>query len=650
MSSSWKYKTILFTLVTVFSIYLLIPSVLGLKEKTEQNKRAGLTMPWYTKVLPQKEINLGLDLRGGVYMELSIGIDEAMTHQINFVANEIKRGIIEETFPEAKISQIPGKKLRIELGTNSAGDFKGELVRFFGNSVFEIKTEKPEIFLEVKGDVAEARKQAFLAAQTVPDFKGNVDIMRNNQLLAVSCDDEALRDDVLKALKAPTHAPYFSEVTENINDVLYLNLSPTYLDHLKQSIVEQASNSVRNRIDRFGVVEASVSRQSSDRLVVELPGVKDANRVVDIIRRTGKLEFRLVDNSMQQPKVEELVEEKMKELKIDKALMFEQTNVAALNEALKAELPPDTEIAFELQRSAETKKVLRARPHLLQKKADVTGDMLENASVQYENNKPYVSMRFNKAGADAFGELTSKNVGRLLAIVLDGTVSSSPVIKSAIMGGQAQIELGYGSYSDLQKEASELVLILKEGALPASLTVATKNVIGPSLGKDSIEAGLKSLLGAVLVVVFFMLFYYKVGGLIANFALILNVVYIFAALALFQASLTLPGIAGIVLTMGMAVDANVIIFERMREEIHLKADPAFVVQSGYSHAMSAIIDGNITTLIAGLVLFQFGTGPIKGFATTLMIGIVTTLVTAIVVTRLVYDWLLNVVKIEKVRI
>ncbi len=650
MSINWKYKALLFGLSILFSIYILVPSVLGVKEKADQLRKAGMDLPWYEKLLSQKEINLGLDLRGGLFMEMDIGIDEALTHQVDFIVAEIQRNIIDESFKDAHVAQIAGHKLRIELGSNSAGDLQGELVRIHGNTVFEFKNEKPEIFLEIKGNAAEARKQAFAAVGTVAGFKGNVDFSHEGKFLAVSFENQDLRRDLIRALTAPAFAPYFSEITNQVNDVLYVNLSEAYIEHLKQTIVDQAANSVRNRIDRFGVAEANVSRQSSNRLVVELPGVKDAERVIEIIQRTGKLEFRLMDSTVALPQLEQLISTKVNELKLNEDRIYEKENLEKLNDALKADLPPDTEIVYQLQRSVETKKVIRSTPHLLQTKANVTGDMLSNASVQVNNNMPYVSMSFNKTGATAFGDLTSKNVGRNLAIVLDGVVESAPVIKSAIMGGEAQIELGYGAYSDLQREASDLVLVLKEGALPATLTIASKNIIGPSLGHDSIRAGLKALSLAALVVIAFMLVYYKVGGLIANIALIVNVLYIFAALALFQASLTLPGIAGIVLTMGMAVDANVIIFERMREERLLGHNAAFIVSSGYSNAMSAIVDGNLTTLISGLVLFEFGTGPIKGFATTLIIGIVTTMITAILFTRVIYDWMLDSLKIEKVRI
>jgi preprotein translocase subunit SecD len=285
-------------------------------------------------------------------------------------------------------------------------------------------------------------------------------------------------------------------------------------------------------------------------------------------------------------------------------------------------------------------------PMLLFDRADITGDMLEQARPDRDNGEWIVSMSFNPVGAQIFGDVTSKNVGKLFAIVLDGRVMLSPRIKSAITGGSAQIELGYGE--EAQAEAKNISLILKEGALPARLSIESQSIIGPSLGQDAIDAGLKSVSIAALIVIVFMMIYYKAGGFIANLALILNVVMIFAIMSLFGASLSLPGIAGIVLTMGMAVDANVIIFERMREEKYRARTAKDIIHSGYSNAMSAILDGNITTFFSGLVLFQFGTGPIKGFATTLMIGIVTTVFTAVVVTQVIYEVLLEKFRLQKV--
>lgn len=585
MNISWKFKSILLFLAVVLSVYFLIPTFMGLKEKRVALEKSGESLPWYHHVLPQDELNLGLDLQGGLYMELEVDIEEALGHHLHFLAGDIQR-YLDDDFEGIVAASIPGDHVRVQVKKGELEKAQLEVRKFFGGDQIT--------FLN--------------SAEPTQD-----------QSFTVSEDKE----------------------------VFYLGLSDDYVENFEKDIIEQAANSVRNRIDRFGVAEAGVSRQGK-RLVVELPGVKDPDRIIDIVKRTGKLEFRLVSEAKSVAELNELVTRKQEEWGLTKEYQLDE--MKKLNEALKADLPQETEVVFQLRREKETGKLVEAVPFLLETKAEVTGDMLENASVQSQNNLPYVSMTFNKVGAKKFGDLTSANVGKQLAIVLDDVVMSSPVIKSAITGGQAQIELGFGRYDVLQKEAKELVLILKEGALPASLSVATKNVIGPSLGRESIELGLKSMWIATLVIVIFMILYYKVGGLIANMALVLNVLFIFAILCLFQASLTLPGIAGIVLTMGMAVDANVIIFERMREERYLGKNAKAIVDSGYSNAMSAILDGNVTTFIAGLVLFEFGTGPIKGFATTLMIGIVTTLVTAIIITRTAYDWMTDGLQVQSIRI
>jgi preprotein translocase subunit SecD len=270
--------------------------------------------------------------------------------------------------------------------------------------------------------------------------------------------------------------------------------------------------------------------------------------------------------------------------------------------------------------------------------------------VDQHKQEPFVSLTFNTKGAEIFGELTTANVDKQLAIVLDGSVNSAPVIQEPIRGGSARITLHRGDFNMMQKDAGDLALILQEGSLPASLTEATKNVIGPSLGQETIQTSLKAALWAAILVVLFMMFYYKMSGVYANIALMLNVILILGALSLFGATLTLPGIAGIVLTMGMAVDANVLICERIREELGHGKTVKAAVDSGYSNALRAVIDSNITTLIAGIVLYQFGTGPIKGFAITLSIGILTTLFTAIVVTRLIYDYRIIKGKITKLSI
>ncbi|MBI4126149.1 MAG: protein translocase subunit SecD, partial [Deltaproteobacteria bacterium] len=327
---------------------------------------------------------------------------------------------------------------------------------------------------------------------------------------------------------------------------------------------------------------------------------------------------------------------------------FTTETAVALTKALAPKLPPDTEIVFETKFDPVAKKIVGGTPYLLNRKAEVTGEMLKNAQVNVNNNEPYVSLTFDAQGAQLFGETTTKNVGKQLAILLDGIVNSAPVIREPILGGQAQITMGYGSYQSLRKECEDLVLVLQEGALPAQLTEATKTVVGPSLGADSIRKGVMATTVSAFVVVLFMLFYYKASGILANIALMLNLLFILSALALFQATLTLPGIAGIVLTLGMAVDANVLIFERMKEEMRAGKTPKGVVSAGYGNAMRTIIDSNVTTLLSGFVLYQFGTGPIKGFAVTLIIGLLMSMYTACTCTRLVYDYFLTQKKITRI--
>lgn len=657
MPSTWKWKTTGLALMIILSLYSLVPSWLGVKEHKALIEQDGGEAPWYYKFLPEKELNLGLDLRGGLYLEMIVGVEEALIHQVDSIAGDIRRFILDdEKFKDVKLSQIPGYVLRVEIPADQVADFESELVGYFGPDRVVLKRRLQELIYKVDSQTAsETRKKVIKAFQGAKglDLNANVNVtlLSTGDRLAVSFKklDGNTRSEVQTVISANESLGLSKEplTREEISDVFYLHLSDAYVTQLETSVIEQSANSVRNRIDRFGVAEASVSRQSTDRLVVELPGAKNPDRIIDIIRRTGKLEFRLVDDKISSNELQALVDKTILENKIDETKLVSEENTKKINQLLKADLPEKSEVVFQVQRDRRTGKAFRPVAYLVEKKSDVTGDMLENAVVQVDNGLPIVSMTFNKTGAQKFGELTSQNINRQLAIVLDGILTTAPVIRSAITGGRAQIELGYGSFHELQKEAGEIVLVLKEGALPASLKVGTKNIIGPSLGEESIRAGMTSLVFAAIAILIFMLVYYKMGGFIANIALIVNVIFIFAALCAFQASLTLPGIAGIVLTLGMAVDANVIIFERMREERFLGQEPASVVESGYGNAMSAIIDGNITTFIAGLVLFQFGTGPIKGFATTLMVGILTSLITAIVLTRLFYDYMVYKMRVKK---
>jgi SecD/SecF fusion protein len=408
-----------------------------------------------------------------------------------------------------------------------------------------------------------------------------------------------------------------------------LALKAKEIKSVTENALSQSLEIIRNRIDQFGVTEPTIVRQGSDEIVVQLPGVKDPQRAMDLIGRTAQLEFKLVDS----------------ETKIDLAGLIEQAvssgklkreyNHTELNEALKDLIPPEREVYFRKEVNKETGRASRI-PALLFAKSLMTGDAIKTAIVQIGGtyNEPYVSIELNDHGSRAFDQITRDNVNRQLAIVLDQVVQSAPVIQERISGGQAQIT---GSFS--MDEASDLAIVLRAGALPAPVHVVQNVTVGPSLGLDSIQKGFTSGLIGTALVILFMLYYYRFSGLIANFALILNVVFTLAALSIFRATLTLPGIAGIILSIGMAVDSNVLIFERMREEFLQGKPVKSGVDGGYTKAFWTIIDSHVTTLITAFALFLFGSGPIKGFAVTLSIGVIFNLFTALFCTQVVYDYL-----------
>jgi preprotein translocase subunit SecD len=306
-------------------------------------------------------------------------------------------------------------------------------------------------------------------------------------------------------------------------------------------------------------------------------------------------------------------------------------------DAVVGNLPQGGQLLYERRvdpRSGATSET----PIVVETKTVLTGDLLSNAQVRIDTrfNDPYVAIDFNSVGAKRFDQITAANVGKRMAIVLDDTVYSAPVIRERISGGSAQIS---GSFTE--QEATDLAIVLRAGSLPAPVQIMENRTVGPSLGQDSINQGIMSILIGSILVILAMLIYYKLSGLVANVVLILNVVFIMAMLSIFGATLTLPGIAGIVLTIGMAVDANVLIFERIREELRLGRTARAALEAGYQKAKLTIIDANITTLLAALVLFQFGTGPVKGFAVTLSIGILSSLFTAVIVSRLIFDYVLS---------
>lgn len=386
--------------------------------------------------------------------------------------------------------------------------------------------------------------------------------------------------------------------------------------YIKKSASEQALEKIRNRIDQFGVSEPDIRNQGDKRILVQLPGVKDTDRAKDLIGKTALLEFKLLDETHD------------------------------VDAALKGDIPPGSEILYEIKTDPNTNRTQKV-PYLVKKRTLLSGDYLTEARVQIDNqyNEPHVSIKFNKKGGRLFERITAENVKKRLAIVLDDRIYSAPVIQEKISGGEARIT---GRFT--HEEAHDLAIILRAGALPAPVEIIEERTVGPTLGHDSIRKGLLSMLIGGVLVIAFMVIYYKGAGLIADVALILNIVLIAGGLAAFQATLTLPGIAGIILTIGMAVDANVLIFERIREEMRMGRTPRASVDAGFERAALTILDANVTTLIAALVLFQFGTGAVKGFAVTLSLGVLASLFTALFLSRMIFDYLMTGRKLKQLSI
>lgn len=482
-------------------------------------------------VWPYKQINLGLDLQGGMHLVLEVETQKAVESTVERIRGELRSLLREEKIRHGRIENSGKTGLRLRLMD------KNDLEKF--ESL--IKENYPE-----------------LRVASSSEKEGDVSVE--------------------------------------------LTMSEKKAAEIREQAVSQALQTIRNRIDQFGVSEPDIRIQGQRRILVQLPGIRDIDRAKDLIGRTAQLEFKLLDeeNSLQQ--------------------------------ALEGQVPPGSEILYESSQATEGDR----RAYLVQKRTLLTGGHLEDARVQIDPqfNEPYVTIEFDRTGARIFERITGENVKKRLAIILDNKVYSAPVIQEKIAGGSARIT---GNFS--MEEAHDLAIVLRAGSLPAPVHIIEERTVGPSLGHDSIRMGLVSMAVGGALVILFMLVYYQLAGLVANLALALNILLIAAGLAGFGATLTLPGIAGIILTIGMAVDANVIIFERIREEYRLGKTPGAAITAGFDRAAVAVLDANVTTLIAALVLYQFGTGPVRGFAVTLSLGVVASLFTALFVCRLIFDYL-----------
>ena len=444
---------------------------------------------------------------------------------------------------------------------------------------------------------------------------GKLEREKSNQIVLEVSGDKEKWEKLLSQRYAILQELSSSALDKGIWRVV-LVLDSRQSDQIKKNAIDQALETIRNRIDQFGVAEPEITLQGTDRILIQLPGIKDPQRAINLIGRTALLEFKLMD---------------------------EEGNI---DEALKGNIPEGDIILY--QRSVDPKTGgVKKIPYLLKEKTMMTGEVLKDARVALDSqfNEPYVALEFDDIGAKLFEQITGANVKKRLAIILDDNVYSAPVIQERIAGGRAQIT---GRFD--MKEASDLAIVLRAGALPAPVKIIEQRTVGPSLGQDSIQKGILSILISAVLIVLFMIFYYRLSGVVADIALILNIVLVLAVLAILRATLTLPGIAGLVLSIGMAVDANILVHERIKEELRWGKTIRAAIDQGYHRAFVTIIDSNVTTLIAAVFLYQFGTGPVRGFAVTLFWGITANIFTAVFITRWVFDYLTLKMRIKKLSI
>ena len=491
-------------------------------------------------------------------------------------------------FPEATVKGWPAwAQRRMVLGLDLQGG-SHILLEVDGNSVRKDK------LAQIADDARRSMRDARIR------FIGGINVRGDAVEVRVADTDTQAALTKLRELSQPLggilggSGQRSVDVADAGGGLIRLTVPQAAITERMRQAVEQSIQIIEKRVNELGTVEPLIQREGIDRILVQVPGLQDPTRLKDILGKTAKMDFRMVDTSV------------------------------PADQAAQGRVPPDSEVLM----SQSSPK----QPYVVKKQILVSGGDLTDAQPGFDqrSNEPIVSFRFNTSGARKFAQATSDNVGQPFAIVLDNEVISAPVIREPITGGSGQIS---GSFT--VQAANDLAILLRAGALPAPLTIIEERTVGPGLGQDSIAAGeLASYVGSVLVVVF-MLLTYRLFGLFANVAVAINVAMIFGVLSLLNATLTLPGIAGIVLTVGIAVDSNVLIYERIREEIRGGRTAISAIDAGFSRALATIMDSNITTFIAAAVLFYIGTGPVRGFAVTLGIGIVTTVFTAFTVTRLI---------------
>jgi preprotein translocase subunit SecD len=482
-------------------------------------------------------------------------------------------------------------------------------------------------------DVQSVRDSAESMGVVIDDVRRK----RGEPIVEVSASADASRGEITEAVRRNGDYIAMSSYKEDGKTWYPYELSSAAQVEIELRSVDQALEGLRNRVDVTGVKEPSIVKKG-DGINIQLPGMDNLEQAIDVIGTTAVLEFFLVD-------------EEFDTVELEKGLLAAEEAMATkdyeddskLNDWLIDEgIVESNRMVLWQYQVRDDGSDRRDTPYVLKSPAMIGGDDINDAFVQWDRlGDPYVSLEFKGPGGKKFGQVTGDNVGKRFAIVLDDKIRSAPVIREKISGGRAQISMGSGNMNSMQGEAQVLSMVLRTGALPAPVTIAEVRTVGAQLGADSVAQGVRgTMVGAALVLIFMVVYYAKIG-LVANVALAMNVVFIMALLALMGATLTLPGIAGIALTVGMAVDANIIIYERIREELRLGKTARAAVDAGFENGFSAVLDANITTAIAGVVLYSYGTGPIKGFAVTLLIGIATTLFTAVFVSRTFMDFVVR---------
>lgn len=581
----WRALLVLGTIL--FGAYLLFPSIYSFTTGKRIPKLVKEGDPWFYHVFPAETLKLGLDLKGGLYLALGIDFLEVNRNAMSRLKTQVEEQAKRDNVDGGTLSVTNDNKLEITFASEAAAKPWDDLIgKHFGETL----------------------------------------------------DPDGPRKGL----------------------VAYYVFTPTWESQVRSTALDQSLETLRNRIDEFGVSEPIIQRRGEEKILVQFPGVQEPGRLKEIIARTAKLSFQIERSGPEEPggsPSPSQLDAWVAEFVQKKGLKLDQENTIAkhgreLNAYLESQLPKGTEILFQRKVDVNTREA-RYTPYLLDREALVTGEDLHDAFVSFDNEKggdPIVSFQLTPVGAEKFEKATGANVGKYMAIVLDNNVHSAPRIKQRIGGGSAMIELG-GAGRDREavyNDAKDTALVLRSGALPARLEFLEERVVGPSLGEDAIRVGRMSFLVGTAVVFLFLIVYYKASGFIALFALCMNFLFILAGMSAFEGTLTLPGLAGMVLGLGMSVDSNVLIFEYMRDEIRAGKPLRTALAEAYAGASSAIWDANITAILSGVVLLSFGYGPIRGFAVTLLLGLVSSVFTAVFVTRVVFDYLIVVRNVQKI--